>query len=99
VNEDTHARLDHIAAVLALANREAIAAAAAQIREDDLDRAILDACPADWASAGEIWPAVAKRNKVSERTFRRRLADLVADGALYSQGKGAATKYRPTGLV
>jgi hypothetical protein len=99
LNEDTNARLDHITAVLALANRDAIAAGAAQILEDDLNRVILDSCPADWAPAGEIWPAVTKRSKVSKRTFTRRLADLVTDGALYSRGKGAATKYRPTGLV
>jgi hypothetical protein len=92
-------RLDRITAILTLANREAIAAAAKQIREDELNVAILDACPADWAPAGEIWPGVSKRHKTSKRTFHRRLAELVACGALYSQGTGAATKYRPTRLV
>lgn len=92
-------RLDRIAAILALANRAAIAEARREIREDELNVAILDACSSDWAPAGEIWEKVTKKSKASRSTFKRRIAELVAEGALFRQGNPPAVTYRSSGLV
>ena len=99
MSEQTNERLDRIAAILALANREAISEARKEIRGDALSAAILDNCPPDWAAGREIEKKVPAKVKSSSRTFARRLSELVAEGALYRQGKGAGVKYRPTGLV
>lgn len=92
-------QLDRIAAILALANRTAIAAAKQEIREDELNVAILGACSSEWAAAGEIWEKVTKKSKASRSTFKRRIAELVAEGALFRQGNPPAITYRLSGLV
>jgi hypothetical protein len=99
MSEPTNERLDRIAAILALAHRVAISEARKEIRADALSAAILDNCPLDWAAGRDIEKKVPAKVKSSPRTFNRRLSELVAEGALYRQGKGAAVKYRPTGLV
>jgi hypothetical protein len=99
MSEPTNERLDRIAAILALAHREAISDAKKEIRADELSAAILDNCPADWAAGPDIAKRVPAKVKSSTRTFNRRLSELVAEGALYRQGKSPAVKYRPTGLV
>ena len=92
--------LDRMEAILLLANREAIKQAGEEIRSDKLSAVILDASPDDWSSIGEIRSAVKDKGvDAPRRTLGRRLAELVGDGALYSQGRGAAAKYKPTGLV
>lgn len=92
-------RLDRVAAILALANRSAIAESRQEIRGDDLNVAILDACSSDWAPAGEIWKKVSKKSKTSRSTFKRRITELVAEGALFRQGNPPAVTYRSSGLV
>ena len=100
MSEPVSEKLDRVAALLALANREAIAQAKTEIREDQLSSAIIDNCPPDWTAGPDIWKKIPKSAKTaSARTFNRRLGDLVSEGALYRQGKGAGVKYRPTGLV
>jgi hypothetical protein len=99
VSEVDADRLDRIAAILALANRGAIAEAKREIREDRLNVAILDACSSEWAPAGEIWDKVAKKSKASRSTFKRRIAELVTEGALFRQGNAPAITYRASGLV
>ena len=56
-------RLDRIAAILTLANRSAIAEAKRDIRKDELNVAILDACSSEWVPAGEIWGKFQKKNQ------------------------------------
>lgn len=92
-------RLDRLAAILALANRGAIAEARREIREDELNVAILDVCSSEWMPAGEIWEKVAKKSKASRSTFKRRISELVAEGALFRQGNAPAVTYRSSGLV
>jgi hypothetical protein len=92
-------QLDRIAAILALAHRGAISQARADIRSDELSKTILDECPKDWCPMGDIWNKVKDEVDASQRTFQRRLAELVAEGALYQQGSQGHLKYRPTGLV
>jgi hypothetical protein len=99
VSQGDGERLDRIAAILALANRAVIAEAKREIREDDLNVAILDACSSDWAPAGEIWEQVTKKSNASRSTFKRRIAELVAEGALFRQGNAPAVTYRLSGLV
>ncbi len=92
-------RLDRIAAILAIANRAAIAEAKREIREDKLNVAILEACSSEWAPAGDIWEKVTKTSNASRSTFKRRIAELVAEGALFRQGNAPAVTYRSSGLV
>jgi len=99
MNDGDNERLDRIAAILALAHRGAIAEAKSEIRKDALNVAILDACSSGWAPAGKIWDEVAKGSKASRSTFKRRIAELVAEGALFRQGNPPAVTYRSSGLV
>lgn len=99
MSASTDERLDRIAAILALANREPVKAAGEEIRSDPLSAAILGASSANWIGSARIRAAVAKKDKASERTVTRRLAELVNQGALYHRGAGASSEYRLTGLV
>jgi hypothetical protein len=99
MSEEIVDRLDRIAALLALANSESIQLAAEELRQDELNRAILEACPDAWVPAGAIWSRVSGKTNASQRTFRRRLGELGSRGALHIQGRGAGTKYRLSGLV
>ncbi len=100
-NEDAIGlKLDMIAAILKLGLRDQISKTRVSIREDKTNAAILDAVDTDdWTASGALQKAIAKEEKVSERTVRDGLSDLEAIGALEKQGGGPATQYRSTGLV
>jgi hypothetical protein len=99
VSASTDERLDRIAAILGLAHREAISTAGEDIRSDPLSAAILTTCSTAWLPAAEVRTAVAKKNKAGTSTVTRRLAELVAQGALYHRGATATGKYRLSGLI
>jgi hypothetical protein len=97
-NEGVVERLDMLIAILRLAHREEIESARAVIRSDEVNTAILEGA-ADWVGAGKLGAAAAKKTKQSERTVKRRVAELLGSGLLQKKGAGTSIEYRTTGLV
>lgn len=92
-------RLDRIIMILQLAFRASIEDARAQVREDLINIALLDATVDAWTAGGELVPKVVQATGASSRSVSRRLASLVALGAIEKRGGGAQTTYRATGLI
>jgi hypothetical protein len=97
-NEDVVHRLDTVIAVLKLAHRTEIEETRVGIRGDKVSAAILD-LSARWTPAGKLTASVRRKTKQSERTVKRRVAELLRDGILEKRGGGPAIEYRATGLV
>lgn len=91
-------RLDQLIAMFALVNKDALGQASREIRGDAVRAAILDAAE-DWVAAGELTNKVAKESKVSERTVRNRISELLTARALKRDGSGPSVRYRSSGLV
>ena len=91
-------KLDQLIRITKLANWNAIAAAATEVRTDRIKAAILDAT-ADWVRSGRMQTAVAKKTKSSTRTVRDRIGELVAMGALETRGGGPTLEYKASGLI
>jgi hypothetical protein len=91
-------RLDLILATLQLAFESELDAARARVSSDPVSKAILDHTE-DWIASTELQKKVAAKAKVSDRTVRDRLPDLVRRRILESGGSEARPTYRRTGLV
>lgn len=89
-------QLDTIISLLKLTNRDALSA----VREglDNVSKALVDAA-AEPVAVGKLKNDVAKATSQSEKTVQRRIADLVAMGALAKDGGGSSATYRSTGLL
>lgn len=91
-------RLDQLIAMFALANRDSLSQASREVRSDAVSAAILDAAE-DWISAGELTKKIATEGKVSDRTVRNRISDLLTTRALKRDGSGPSVRYRSSGLL
>jgi Lon protease-like protein len=91
-------RLDALIAILRLAHSREIVEARTRIRADEVNNAVLEAAATDFVGAGELKKTIAKATKQSEKTVQRRVADLLAIGALEKRTSGPAA-YRSTGLI
>lgn len=99
-NSEITDRLDTIIALLKLVHREPLAVARKELVEDDgVSAAVLEATAGGPVSAGSLKTNVAKATGQSEKTVQRRIADLVAMGALAKEGAGPNVTYRSTGLI
>ena len=92
-------RLDTIIALLKLAHRDTLAGIRNELLGDDASKALLERTENDAIDAGTLKKEVAKETGESERTIQRRIADLVALGALAKEGAGRNVSYRSTGLI
>lgn len=92
-------RLDRIVAILKIANAEAIDAASKRIRGDAVSAAVLEAVAAGPIGAGELRARVSKETGQSERTVARRVASLIAMGALDQSGSGPTVCYQSAGIA
>ena len=100
VVEQVIERLDAMLAVLQLAHRDAIERAAAELRADEINDAILEICADEWVGAGEIKQRVRTAvASASDKAVQRRLAQLVARRAIQRRGAAQTTAYRSLGLV
>jgi Fic family protein len=97
-DDETIRRLDTMIAILRLAYSRQIEETRTKIRADDVSGALLDATENDFVGAGELKKTIADATKQSEKTVQRRIADLLALGALEKRPTGAAA-YRSTGLI
>jgi hypothetical protein len=91
-------RLDLILATLQLAFEPELDAARDRVRGDQVSRTILDLTE-DWMPSKDLQKKVAGRAKVSERTVRDRLPELVGRRILETDGTGRKLRYRRTGLI
>lgn len=99
-DEDIINRLDTIISLLKLAHREPLAIVRQELAGDDVSAAILEATAGDQpVSAGVLKSKAIKATGESESTVKRRIAALVAMGALAKQGGGHTTAYKSTGLI
>jgi hypothetical protein len=92
-------RLDLILAVLQLAHHDAIERASQEVRADQLNAEIVDACGEDWVGAGQLTRAAGAAAGAGERTVRTHIAALVARRAIQRRGAGKNIEYRSTGLI
>lgn len=99
MSEEVIDRLDRLIAMFALVNSDALTQVAREVRSDKVNAALLDAAADDWVPAGALTEAVASTTKVSSRTVRTRIAELVAVGALKRTGSGPSIQYRSTGIL
>lgn len=96
--EDVIERLDTMISILRLAHQSEIDIARQKILAEDGNAEILDLAAANFVAAGELKAKVGKKTKQSAKTVQRRIADLVAIGALEKRTSGSAA-YRSTGLI
>lgn len=89
-------QLDTIISLLKLTNRDALVAARDQL--DDVAKALIDAA-SEPVVVGKLKKDVAKATDQSEKTVQRRIADLVAIGALSKAGDSKTATYQSTGLL
>lgn len=97
-NSEITDRLDTIIALIKLAHRESLASVRQDLM-DDVSGAVLDATAGGPVGAGSLKTKVAKATGQSEKTVQRRIAELVALGALAKDGAGPSVTYRSTGLI
>lgn len=97
-DEEIIRRLDAILALLKLAYNEPLDQARRQILEDGVNAAILEMTVDDFVASGQLKRDIAAATRQSEKTVQRRIADLVAVGALEQRTDGRAA-YRSTGLI
>lgn len=90
-------KLDLLIALTRVGVRRELEAQGTEIRKDPVSSAILDKSRED-ISAGDLKKAVLRAARQSEPTVKRRIADLVALGALSRDGAGSRVTYRNTGL-
>lgn len=91
-------RLDRIIAILSLAHYESIENARQTVRADPVNAAVLDALE-DWTRSGALQQSVVGQTGSNARTVRRRIAALIAQGAVEQRGAGNAIEYRASGLI
>ncbi len=89
-------QLETIISLLKVTNRDALAAVREQL--DEVAKALIDAT-SEPVLVGKLKKDVAKATDQSEKTVQRRIADLVAMGALSKTGDNKTATYRSTGLL
>jgi hypothetical protein len=99
IDQEILRRLDLIQGTLQLAFAPQLEAAAEAIREDDVNKAILDVTTTEWMSSTELQSKVAAKARVSDRSVRDRFPDLVAKRVLEERGTERRREYRRTGLI
>lgn len=99
VNDEVLERLDRLITLMSIGFADAIERVRAEIQEDPVARAILDAAADDWIASGDLQRLVGAKAKVSERTVLRSLQTLSQRGLLLSKGGGRLTSYRSSGIV
>ena len=92
-------RLDRLIAIMQLAHADAISRARQTVLIDPVNAAVLEVAAEDWVAAGDLKARVAAETRQSERTVVRRIAQLVALGAVEQTGSGSKVGYRSTGLI
>lgn len=97
-HDDVVERLDRLIAVTQLVHRDAMNRARERIRADAVNDAILEFAT-EWVAAGTLQASVMKATNQSDRTVKRRVAELVAQGVLAKRGAGGSVSYRATGLI
>ena len=99
-DEEITRRLDLIISILKLAHSESLLATRELLLSDPVTAAILDATREDFVPSGKLKEVVAKATagEGKPKTVQRRVADLLALGALEAK-PGARPTYRSTGIV
>ncbi len=97
--DEALAKLDTIISILQLAFKEQIDAARAEIAADPVAAAILEFVGTDGLEAGELHTRVTNATKQSKRSIQRRLALLLAQGAIAQSRSGSRITYRSTNLM
>jgi len=90
-------RLGQLLVLTRLANAKAIADFKEEIKKDPVFQAILDLADGSLASS-QMNEKVQEKTKVSERTVKGRIAQLLEKGALNSIRKGKEVYYEKSGL-
>lgn len=96
-SESLEKKLDLLIALTRVGVRQQLEAELKEIESDPVSKTILKQSHEEIA-AGQLKTAVMKATKQSEPTVKRRLAELVARGALARAGAGGKVTYRNTGL-
>ena len=91
-------RLDAIISILKLAHGDALARVRALALSDEVSAAILEATVDDFVASGDLKRDIVNTTKQSGKTVQRRIAELVAMGALEKRPTGRAA-YRSTGIL
>lgn len=91
-------RLDTVIQLLKLGVAEELADVGERLRQDAAHAAILSLCADGWVSSSRIQEVVSKQAKVTDRTVRNRLTELVEAGVVQRRGT-SPPEYRGTGLV
>jgi hypothetical protein len=93
-------QLDTIISLLKLAHRDALNEVRRDLTSDDVPAALLEKTAGDEpVGAGVLKEQVMKQTGQSDSTVKRRIAELVAMGALVKVGGGPTTAYKSTGLI
>ena len=90
-------KLSQLVVLTKVANAKVIAETKEEIKKDPIYRALLDLADGSLSSA-QLVVKVKKRTKVSERTVRGRISELVEKGALTLVRKGKEIYYENSGL-
>jgi hypothetical protein len=90
-------KLDLLIALTRVGVRDALARESHALERDAVSTALLRHTD-DWHAAGELKTVVMKATGQSEPTVKRRIAELVARGALLRKGAGRTISYRSSGL-
>jgi hypothetical protein len=96
-SEEIGRKLDLLIALTRVGVRDQLERERRRLEEDRVSAAIL-LNSQDWISAGELKDAVARTTRQSEATVKRRVAELVARGALLKRGATRTMSYRSSGL-
>jgi predicted HTH transcriptional regulator len=98
-HEGLEQRLDLLIALTRIGIRDQLASAERTIRDDAVLSSILRHLSAqDSVGAGPLKSAVRQETGQSDATIRRRIAELVKDGAVLREGAGPGVKYSSSGL-
>ncbi len=95
--EPLERKLDLLIALTRVGVREQLEAELAELKGDPVSSTILKNA-AEEIAAGKLKTVVMKATGQSEPTVKRRLAELVARGAISRDGAGGSITYRSTGL-
>jgi hypothetical protein len=98
MNEDVVERLDRLIGLIELGMREQLEGGRARVRAEPTYAAILEKTDKE-ISAGKLISSVASKTKQSDRTVKRRVAELIEMGAIRRTGAGNSVSYQATGLV
>jgi hypothetical protein len=97
IEEEVLRRLDLLIALTRLGVRDALTRESRALEQDKVSAALLRHSQ-EWTSAGDLKKLVIKASDQSEPTVKRRMAELVARGALLREGSSRTVRYRNSGL-